>query len=128
MAASGIKSCEIGISDNVLKIDKTLRLLEMAFEMKHKVENVKTENGKRTINLKIGIHKGPCIATVIGYHKPQFSLIGDTVNTTSRVCANVKKDVLISMETYQALIQSDSASTLKKYNFKPYEFEVRDIC
>jgi hypothetical protein len=24
---------------------------------------------------------------VIGFHKPQFSLIGDTVNTTSRVCA-----------------------------------------
>lgn len=24
---------------------------------------------------------------VIGYHKPQFSLIGDTMNTTSRVCA-----------------------------------------
>ena len=27
------------------------------------------------------------IAGVIGYHKPQFSLIGDTVNTTSRVCS-----------------------------------------
>jgi len=24
---------------------------------------------------------------VIGAHKPQFSLIGDTVNTTSRVCS-----------------------------------------
>lgn len=27
------------------------------------------------------------IAGVIGAHKPQFSLIGDTVNTTSRVCS-----------------------------------------
>lgn len=24
---------------------------------------------------------------VIGYNKPQFSLIGDTVNTASRVCS-----------------------------------------
>lgn len=24
---------------------------------------------------------------VIGHHKPQFSLIGDTVNTTARYCA-----------------------------------------
>ena len=26
------------------------------------------------------------IVGVIGFHKPQFSLIGDTVNTTSRHC------------------------------------------
>jgi len=37
--------------------------------------------------LKIGIHHGRVIAGVIGAHKPQFSLIGDTVNTTSRVCS-----------------------------------------
>jgi class 3 adenylate cyclase len=109
MAASGIKACEIGISDNILKIDKTVRLMEMAFEMKHKVENVKTENGKRTISLKIGIHRGPCIATVIGHHKPQFSLIGDTVNTTSRVTANVKKEVLISAEAYQSILESENS-------------------
>lgn len=35
--------------------------------------------------IKIGIHFGKVMAGVIGYHKPQFSLIGDTVNTTSRV-------------------------------------------
>ena len=36
---------------------------------------------------KIGIHYGRAISGVIGHHKPQFSLIGDTVNTTSRVCS-----------------------------------------
>lgn len=38
------------------------------------------------LKLKIGIHTGICMMGVIGYHKPQFSLIGDTVNTTSRHC------------------------------------------
>ena len=37
--------------------------------------------------VKIGIHYGYVIAGVIGDHKPQFSLIGDTVNTTSRLCS-----------------------------------------
>ena len=41
-------------------------------------------NGKPLI-MKIGVHFGKVFAGVIGYHKPQFSLIGDTVNTTSRV-------------------------------------------
>lgn len=39
------------------------------------------------LTIKIGIHYGRVIAGVIGHHKPQFSLIGDTVNTTSRVCS-----------------------------------------
>ena len=38
------------------------------------------------INLKIGVHYGECMMGIIGYHKPQFSLIGDTVNFTSRHC------------------------------------------
>ena len=32
------------------------------------------------------------MAGVIGLHKPQFSLIGDTVNTTARVCAGTFND------------------------------------
>ena len=43
---------------------------------------------KQKIQIKIGIHYGRVLAGVIGFHKPQFSLIGDTVNTTSRLCSN----------------------------------------
>ena len=38
------------------------------------------------------------MAGVIGYHKPQFSLIGDTVNTTSRVCSNGANGKIILSE------------------------------
>lgn len=41
----------------------------------------------KELTIKVGIHYGRVIAGVIGSHKPQFSLIGDTVNTTSRVCS-----------------------------------------
>lgn len=86
MAATGIKICEVGLPQSVLKINKTSRLINMAFEMIKFIDGV-TYGKNEKILIKIGIHVGKVIAGVIGYHKPQFSLIGDTVNTTSRVCS-----------------------------------------
>jgi len=45
-----------------------------------------TKKNKK-LNIKIGIHHGNVMIGVIGFHKPQFSLIGDAVNTTSRHCS-----------------------------------------
>jgi hypothetical protein len=33
MAASGIKACEIGISSHILRTEKTMRLVNLAFDM-----------------------------------------------------------------------------------------------
>lgn len=44
----------------------------MAFEMKVIAENITygDPNNLKKLELKIGIHKGPVIAGIIGYHKP----------------------------------------------------------
>jgi len=56
--------------------------------------------------LKIGIHTGEVISGVVGETKPQFSLIGETVNKTSRVCSKCPpKQVLVSKETHHYLQQ-----------------------
>ena len=59
-------------------------MLLLAFDMMRHMENI-YYGDYEPINIKIGVHTGKVIAGIIGYHKPQFSLIGDTVNTCSRV-------------------------------------------
>ena len=38
MAASGIKACEVGISQHILSTEKTMRLVNLAFDMKKQID------------------------------------------------------------------------------------------
>lgn len=69
----------------------TDRIVEAAIEFMKYVKENPYRAGKY-FTLKIGVHYGNCIFGVLGYHKPQFSLIGDTVNTTSRHCTTGSDD------------------------------------
>lgn len=77
--------------------------MDYAFEMANVANSIKLKNGQK-LRVKIGLHTGEVIAGVVGETKPQFSLIGDTVNKTSRVCSKCPaKEVLISKETFKML-------------------------
>lgn len=109
MACAGIKACENEVSSQILLIEKCKRVLDAAFEMMA---------DSNDLILKIGIHKGKVIAGIIGYHKPQFSLIGDTVNTTSRICSTSDKGIItISAEVHEKVKFSE-------YFFKKKMIEV----
>jgi len=46
---------------------------------------VARETARFGVQLRIGLHSGPVVAGVLGVLAPQFTLIGDTVNTASRM-------------------------------------------
>ncbi len=88
MAATNIKFYEDEIDNDMKRKNHVERLLKMAIGMVEKAGSITWgEKKKKRLKIKIGINCGDVIVGVIGHHKPQFSLIGDTVNTTSRHCS-----------------------------------------
>lgn len=103
MAVCGLEIVEENLSETLKSIEKSKRALDLAVSLTNIISNYKDYNGK-PMNLKIGIHSGKLMMGVIGYHKPQFSLIGDTVNTTSRLCSTgVKSHIMMSNEFFQQI-------------------------
>ncbi|MGI9665899.1 MAG: adenylate/guanylate cyclase domain-containing protein, partial [Acidimicrobiia bacterium] len=59
-------------------------ICSLALDMKHHFASLPAVGGRR-VNFRIGISSGPVVGGVIGTHKFQYDIWGDTVNTAARM-------------------------------------------
>ncbi|CAD8118499.1 unnamed protein product [Paramecium sonneborni] len=103
MASAGLKACEqeLVYLSEIQPVQRALNLAEMMIIY---IRSKLWGSNSQPLIGKIGIHYGRAISGVIGFHKPQFSLIGDTVNTTSRVCSTGQEDkITLSEKAFEQL-------------------------
>jgi hypothetical protein len=119
MACGGLKFIDSGLDKSLSSRSSTSRTVQMALAMVKFIDGYTYKAGKR-LHIKIGIHYGSCIFGVLGYHKPQFSLIGDTINTTSRHCTTGKNGNIVLSEAawnqikHEGLIKTTSSKVYMK--------------
>ncbi len=88
--------------------DDAVRAVRTALEMKEVLEEFNRERvaaGHSEVGIGIGINTGECVAGYLGSSKAlEYTVIGDPVNTGSRLCSIAKAgEIIISENTFRAV-------------------------
>ena len=122
MACGGLKSCERDIESRLLGSHHSVRVTDFACNVLAFASSYRLRFGNH-LSLRIGIHTGQVIAGVVGETKPQFSLIGASVNKTARVCAKCPPSkIFVSKETRQCLEEQSN-----NFTFSAIDIEMKGI-
>jgi class 3 adenylate cyclase len=96
--------------------DLYLNICEFAFEIMEEIKKVKTPNHK--LDLRIGIHVGSYIISVLGSINPRLSIIGKNVNKTARLQSTAEKNsIQISKWLYDILSNMDTSKQDLNFDF-----------
>uniref|UniRef100_A0A3B5AED5 adenylate cyclase n=1 Tax=Stegastes partitus TaxID=144197 RepID=A0A3B5AED5_9TELE len=107
MAAAGLTHSPQGDDRKVfdLSYSHVRSMVEFAIALMGKLELINTHSFN-SFKLRIGINHGPVIAGVIGAHKPQYDIWGNSVNVASRMdSTGVLDKIQVTEETAQ-MVQS----------------------
>jgi len=102
MACGGLKTADKKIDISFLNKHHSVRVIDFAIEIQNYMKQIFLKNGN-FMQIRVGIHTGIVVSVVVGDIKPQFSLIGKTVNKTcliSRVSPPMKLTVSQQTQHY----------------------------
>jgi adenylate cyclase len=108
--------------------DHAVRAIKAALEMRERLEEFNSERKEGpTLKIRIGINSGKAVAGEIGsVNKKEYTVLGDTVNTASRLESSVAKPMMIVIgdNTYQAAREHFEFRSLGRAALKGKEQEV----
>ncbi|RKP04200.1 hypothetical protein CXG81DRAFT_8565 [Caulochytrium protostelioides] len=109
--------------------DAEFRSVAAALEFKTTLQEMNMERaarGQEAVAIGVGVNTGPLLAGFIGCsQRLEYTCIGDTVNTSSRICSMAQADqVLISDETYALVRDRILARPVGSRQFKGKTREV----
>lgn len=73
------------VADSHDPADSAARVMAFARDMMTAARCVRMPNDGQPVQVRIGIHTGPCTSGLIGSKLPKFSIFGDSMNTASRM-------------------------------------------
>jgi adenylate cyclase len=108
--------------------DHAERAIRCALEMRERLEEFNSEHKEGpTLQIRIGINSGNAVAGEIGsINKKEYTVLGDTVNTASRLESSVAKPgmIVIGENTHAAVQEIATVRSLGKATLKGKQKEV----
>lgn len=106
----------VGDLTNIIPIEEVVpSMINFAFDLLESISSIQTPN-KEKLQIRIGIHNGPVVVGILGLDVPRLCIVGNTVNTTSRLESTSKPDRIQISESIFEYISNNELFRCKERN------------